>query len=580
MDPTTLQASDFTVNGIAANSVVYTPGTTTMTFHFNSTPVTTQGEQMMHIPAGAFNDLNGDGNLDFTCSFCYAATPLQVTTTNPPDGGTFEPPAPGDYQYDVNFNQAVDPASVTTGDLTLTGNAGGSVTSVSLVNGNTTARFMLHFSFGGSVTASIGAGAITANGCNGNAAFSGTYTVDGCPPQDHYDIEQIGGSIVPGTVDTGNHIDDGTTTIALPFSYTLYDQTYTSVSVDSNGTLQFGSPSSVFTNACLPDTSRTDIVFPYWDDLRTDANTGCSTYPGGACGIFTSITGSAPNRIFNIEYRAVYFAASTSQANFEVRLYEGQSRFDVIYGTVALGNSSATAGVEKDTSAFDQVLLQRHRWCVYRRAKLHSAVLHADTDADPDGDTNTDRDAHGDTNTDRDAHGNTNTDSNTHGDADPDTGSDCAYGAIAPDEFGADGASELDWGDHGPGGHLPQRSAAGAGSEQRELYRHAHDLRDLHLQGVQQEHDELFERSDEEVRRRRPVGNQKQATAIKAASRKRRRLCFAAGAVQRLRLPVSAGSYYRELFLNKRQGREQSLFRASPGLLFPWPASADFTTPL
>ena len=54
-----------------------------------------------------------------------------VTTTNPPDGGTFSPAAPGDYEYDVNFNQAIDPGSVTTADLTLTGNVGGSVTDVS-----------------------------------------------------------------------------------------------------------------------------------------------------------------------------------------------------------------------------------------------------------------------------------------------------------------------------------------------------------------------------------------------------------------------------------------------------------------
>src|SRR5207247_2798598 len=97
------------------------------------------------------------------------------------------------------FNQAVDAPSVQTSDLTLTGNAGGSVTSVTLVNGNATARFMLHFNFGGSVTASIGAGAITAHTCNGNAAFSGNYSVQGCPPADHYVIKQIGGSIVPGT---------------------------------------------------------------------------------------------------------------------------------------------------------------------------------------------------------------------------------------------------------------------------------------------------------------------------------------------------------------------------------------------
>ena len=105
------------------------------------------------------------------------------------------------------------------------------------------------------MTASIGAGSITANGCNGNAAFTGNYTVEGCPPQNHYDIEQISGSIVPGTTDTAITWTIGTTPVTLPFSYTLYDQTYTAANVDSNGTLQFVNPSSIFTNSCLPDTS-------------------------------------------------------------------------------------------------------------------------------------------------------------------------------------------------------------------------------------------------------------------------------------------------------------------------------------
>src|SRR5262249_27596609 len=138
--------------------------------------------QTMHIPAGAFNRISdGDPNFEFQCTFCYAVTPLQVTTTVPPVGGTFSPPAPGDYQYDVIFNQTIDPASVQTSDLTLTGNVGGSVTNVQVVNGNT-ARFTVHFTNGGSATATIGAGAITANTCNGNAAFSGAYTVEGSAP--------------------------------------------------------------------------------------------------------------------------------------------------------------------------------------------------------------------------------------------------------------------------------------------------------------------------------------------------------------------------------------------------------------
>jgi hypothetical protein len=44
-----------------------------------------------------------------------------------------------------------------------------------------TARFTLHFNFGGSVTATLGAGAVTAHTCNGNASFTGMYNRTGLP---------------------------------------------------------------------------------------------------------------------------------------------------------------------------------------------------------------------------------------------------------------------------------------------------------------------------------------------------------------------------------------------------------------
>ena len=61
-----------------------------------------------------------------------------------------------------------------------------------------------------------------------------------------------------------------------------------------------------------------------------------------------SVSGTAPNRIFNIEWRAEYLAA-LGTANYELRLYEGQTRFDVIYGQLDNCNTSATAGVQKVT---------------------------------------------------------------------------------------------------------------------------------------------------------------------------------------------------------------------------------------
>jgi hypothetical protein len=356
VDTATVQAGDFTVNGTPSDlPPTFSNGDATITFHFTTSPVVNQGEQTMHIPAGAFlRASDGDPVFEFSCTFRYDAVPLQVTTTVPPVGGTFTPPAPNTYQYDVNWSEPVDPASVQTTDLTLTGNVGATVTGVTLENGNMTTRFTLNIQFGGNLTADIAAGAITDAFGNPNEAFSGMYTVEGCPPQNHYDIAQIGGSIEPGTTDIGNHGDDVVTTVSLPFSYTLYDTTYTSITLSSNGNAQFTTTDAAFTNVCLPWSSHNYTVFPYWDDLRTDVNTGCAGFPGGTCGIFTSVTGSAPNRIFNIEWRTVYFADPTMPANHELRLYEGQTRFDVIYGTVSLGNTSATAGVQRDDSAFDQ----------------------------------------------------------------------------------------------------------------------------------------------------------------------------------------------------------------------------------
>jgi Bacterial Ig-like domain len=175
VDPNTLQASDFTCNGIAADTVTLDQNQTTIHFHFNNTPVANQGEQTMHIPAGAFNSAsNGQPVLEFQCTFRYDATLLQVTSTNPPVGSTFTGPAMA--MYDVNFNEEVDPDSVSTGSLQLSGIAA-TVTNVQVINNNMTAEFTINFTavIGGTLTASIPAGAITDQFGNPNAAFSGDY---------------------------------------------------------------------------------------------------------------------------------------------------------------------------------------------------------------------------------------------------------------------------------------------------------------------------------------------------------------------------------------------------------------------
>ena len=59
---------------------------------------------------------------------------------------------------------------------------------------------------------------------------------------------------MPGDTDTGNHVDDGDTFVALPFSFSLYDQTFNGVNVNSNGRLDFVTVNEPggFMSACLP----------------------------------------------------------------------------------------------------------------------------------------------------------------------------------------------------------------------------------------------------------------------------------------------------------------------------------------
>jgi hypothetical protein len=362
-DPTTVQASDFTVNGTPADTATLSNGNQTIDFIFNSSPVTT-GENTMDIPAGAIHQAsNGDPILEFNCTFRYAQQQLTVTDTNPPVGGTFTPPAPGTYTYDVNWSIAVDPTSVQTTDLQVSGNAGATVTAVTVTGGGTTTEFTLQIAFGGSLTAHIAAGAITDTFGNPNADFSGNYTVSGCPPS-QYTITDGTDTIVPGDTDVGNHCDDCNTPVTIPFPFQLYDQTYSSVNVSSNGRLDFvvpNEPGGFITN-CLPAPPNIGpydfTIFPVWEDMRTDFGlSGCASFPGGNCGVFTSVSGTAPNRIFNIEWRAVYFANNAATANFEARLYENGGpnndlRFDVIVGAVQPGGDhNYVSGVQGNSAA-------------------------------------------------------------------------------------------------------------------------------------------------------------------------------------------------------------------------------------
>ncbi len=151
-----------------------------------------------------------------------------------------------------------------------------------------------------------------------------------------------GVAIDPGTVDTGNHCDDCMTLIALPFPVTLYGATYTSARVSSNGNVQFTTDNADYTNNCLPQAGVLGVaICAHWDDLLTDA---------AGDGIFTSVVGATPNRVFNIEWRTRYYSGG-GNADFEVRLFEDGTHFEVVFGQIDQGGTGATVGVQHTTYA-------------------------------------------------------------------------------------------------------------------------------------------------------------------------------------------------------------------------------------
>ena len=187
-------------------------------------------------------------------------------------------------------------------------------------------------------------------------------------------------TIFPGTTDTGNHADDGSTVIMLPFPYRLYDTEFTNVAVGSNGHLTFGAVNDQFDPTCIPIVTATYAIGPYWTDQCTAA---CTNTTGAGLGIFTSVNGVAPNRIFNIEWRTAYFNSGAGGAgvllNYEVRLYERQASFDVIYGQVNTFSPPAarklSTGVQKNNSpnqfTLGRVRLnRRHRAAGEQRSAL------------------------------------------------------------------------------------------------------------------------------------------------------------------------------------------------------------------
>jgi hypothetical protein len=137
------------------------------------------------------------------------------------------------------------------------------------------------------------------------------------------------------------------------FGFDFYGQPATWVDVSANGYLGIGaeaSAASPWSNTSLPWPDQPNgIAAAWWDDLN----------PNNETHVWTQVVGSAPNRVFVVEWRDVkpFVSGATSGVTFEVRLDEAADAITFSYKDVSAGlagfdgGAAATAGLEDPLGA-------------------------------------------------------------------------------------------------------------------------------------------------------------------------------------------------------------------------------------
>jgi hypothetical protein len=239
--------------------------------------------------------------------------PLSGTVTINPPGTLVVSNDPGTGAYSVNLPE---------GTYTVIADAGaGYKTIVDVVNVN--ANTTHDFTFG--------------------PDYDSTYVVDMPAP-----------NFISGTnMLTFDNGEDGYSAVTLPFAFNFYTGTYTTMNVSTNGYLTFRdfNYARMWANMGIPNPGPAsdsinyrypnNAIYPYWDDMSVEPRTYGNVY--------TTVTGTEPNRTFVIEWRDV--GGADDPVTFEVQLEETTNRITFVYHDLDAPfgyGYSATAGIEDD----------------------------------------------------------------------------------------------------------------------------------------------------------------------------------------------------------------------------------------
>ena len=145
--------------------------------------------------------------------------------------------------------------------------------------------------------------------------------------------------------------DDDSGNVPLPFTFNYFGTDHSQVFVNSNGNLTFVGSFSGYSNRCFPTSERHDIIAGLWDDL----------YPPSGGDIYFETRGTAPNRMFIVEWSNVPHIDTVGEATFEIILKEGSNDIlfqylDVDFGDISYDNgASATVGIQNTSDSCGSV---------------------------------------------------------------------------------------------------------------------------------------------------------------------------------------------------------------------------------
>ena len=164
-----------------------------------------------------------------------------------------------------------------------------------------------------------------------------------------YTLSSITPAIIPvaGATNGPSGDDEVSSAITLPFTFNFFGTNYTQFYISTNGFISFTSLSgfgSSYAQTLPSTTTPNNIVALSMSDLNAQV-----------AGIRYFTSGTAPNRIFVIDFTAVPFyslsTTTTGSVTGQIQLYETSNRVEIHVSSVNHGTSTATntLGIENST---------------------------------------------------------------------------------------------------------------------------------------------------------------------------------------------------------------------------------------